>query len=483
MSLTQPQRIQISGEMIDLPQKIAGAIAAQAALSGVKTELLNEDSSIKIFFDKYNALINSYQNERAYVDGTTYSTVIESDVVNSAKKQPGNKFYPTDGSWINFQPKKDPSSVGLPTTSTPNSELAIFTNSIDNGGLTTLLNFLLNGQSSGVADDTLAADYISGSGTMVVTTGGQTVNKLLLVEGGGFSGLFLTTAVAGVNLTVTEVVVPNGTLPMLTSTVKESITAFTNTERNHLTSSSYQNVITVLSTKIISAVSFWKTAINNQLTQLSANTDNRSPQATEIAAAITDINNALTVINTWQALPNTGTTGLDSKFTNNNIAPLQAEITARTTFSGTRNTQITTALGSITQNPDGTYSGAGLYYLRFQQIDGRINLAGGPLSEFYEKDVSTGALDQMVTNATDRLNTYGSELRTEKVILNADGTNKIKVTSTTGFSNTDTIFIMADSLTELTGTITSIAAPFINLSFTIPNTYTLDKRFRLYKQL
>lgn len=483
MPLTQPQRIQISGEQVELPLKIQAAQDTQTQLAQVKTDLLNKDGSLKIFFDKFNNIANAYQTERRWADGTTYTTVTNQEVIDGSQKLSGNKFFPTDGSWIKFQPVKHASTEGLPTTNSADDELEIFTKAIQLGGLTALINFLLNGQTSGVADDTLASAYTPGSGTMVVTTGGQTVNNLIIVEGGGFSGLFLVTAATGPNLTVVEVVPPNGILPMTTSTVKENITAFTNTERNTLTSTLYQNVLTGIANSIKASVDLWEIALNNQLTQLNANGDNRSPQATEINTAKTNVNTAKSTITTWKALPDTGTLGNDSKFVNVNISPIQAEIATRTSFIPTRVTQITTALGSITQNPDGTFTGSGIYFERFNQINLRINLAGGPLTEYYEKNVGDTALSQIVTTANTTASTYNSELRTEPLSFNATGTNIVKVASITGFAISDTVFVMADGETELTGTISNISAPNITLSFTVSTAYTKAKKARIYKQL
>ena len=483
MALTQPQRIQISGEQLDIPLKVQSALDTQAQLAGVKADLLAKDGSVKIFFDKFNGIADAYQNERRWVDGTTYSTIVESDVQNAAQRLPANKFFPTDGSWTNFQPKLHPSALGNPTSNSPDDELEIFTDTLADNGLTALLDFLLNGQTSGVADDTLATAYVPGTGTMEVTSGGQTVGKLLLVEGGGFSGLFLVTAVMGMDLTVTEVIPPDGTLPMTTSNVLENIPAFTNTERNTLTSTLYQNVLTALSTKTIASVALWETAIDNQLTQLNANSDSRSPQATEITNAKNDITNAKSVIDTWQALPNTGTLGNDSKFTTNNLTPLQTEVTARTSFSTTRNSQITTALGSVSQMGNGTYSGSGIYHERFKQIELRINLAGGPLTEYYEKGVADAALAQIVTTAQNTATTYNTELRTEALTADGNGTNTVAVASVTGYAVSDTVFLVSDTQSELTGTITAINGLNITLSFTVSNLYKKAERARLYKQL
>ena len=97
--------------------------------------------------------------------------------------------------------------------------------------------------------------------------------------------------------------------------------------------------------------------------------------------------------------------------------------------------------------------------------------------------MADSALAQIVNTATGTADTYNSSLRTEKLTQNADGTNKVYVVSTTGFSASNTVYVVADNLTELTGTITSLDTTSITLNITIPNTYTSALRARIYKQL
>lgn len=476
MALTQPQRIQISGEMLDLPLKVQSALDTQAQLAGVKANLLAQDNSIKIFFDKFNNIADAYQNEQRWVNGTTYAAVVESDVVNSAKRAVNNKFFPGDGSWPNFQPKLHSSALGNPTTTSTNSEQEIFSR------LTFLIDFILNGQFSSVLGDSLTASYSPGGGSMQVTTGGQTVGKLILVQNGIISGLFKVDNVSGTTLTVSEIIAPNGTL-ISGSSVTENINAFSNSERNTLISALYQNVLTGCANQIIAEVLLWETALDSQLTNLNLNTDSRSPQATEITNAKNDINNSKSIIDIWQALPDTGTLGNDSKFVTVNLAPLQAEVTARTSYFSTRITQITTALGSVTQSGNGTFSGTGIYFERFKQLNLRINAAGGPLTEYYEKSMADAALSQIANTATETSNTYNSELKVEKLTADGNDTNTVTVGSTTGFAISDTIFIVSDSQPELTGSITNISGMNIQLSITVSNLYKIDQKVRIYKQL
>lgn len=482
MALNQTDRIKISGEILDLPQKVQAVNDTNIQLAAVKIDLQNQDNSLKIFFDKYNDIINNYQNERRWLDGTTYSIILNSDLINAAQRIPNNKFFPSDGTWTKYQPLKHPSVIGLNLSNSSNSELAIFSNNLQSGGLAVLIDFLLNGQTSGVSNDILTTTYINGSGTLAVTSGGQTVGKLLAVSQGSVSALFLITAISGTNLTVTEIIPPNGSL-IATSAVIENITAFTNTERNTLISSMYQNILTELTNTIKSSIILWKTAITNQLNELNLNGDSRTPQNNEINTAKNNINNTLIIINNWQTLPNTGTLGNDSKFVNTNITPIQNSITSRTNFNTIRNTEVITALGNIIQLPDGTYTGTGIYYQRFIQIDSRINLAGGPLTEYYEKNGATDALTQIADNANNRLNTYTAELRVEALTQSATNSNVIKVTSITGFSVTNTIFIVGDGLIELTGNIIAINGINITVNFIVPNTYTTSIKTRIYKQL
>lgn len=474
MPLNSSQRVQISGELLDIPLKIAQANNTIAQLDEFKQGLLDQDDSLKIFFDKFNAQVNAYQNEHKYLDGTTYAEVTNQDVIDGAKRATGNKFFaPT---YYKFKPFLHNSAKGLPTTITPGSESEFYTDLY----FSELLDFMLNGQTSAVPDDTTTAAYTSG--TLLVTAGGQTVGNLILVQDGTEIGLFKVTNVASLTLTVEEVIPPTGTLGTGADVI-ENLPAFTSTEKNTLVSGTYQELLTELTNTIISKVATWETILNSQLTELNNNDDSRATQLAEITAAKASINNVLSNINFWQALPSTGNGTNDSKFDDANITILINDVNTRTAFIPTRATQITTAFGTITQDAEGIYTGSGIYFNRFVQIDSRINLVGGPLTEFYEKDSAITALTEGADTQQLKADTYSSELLVTKLTDNATGTNTINVEDASGFSNGNAVYVVADGLTELTGTITNIVSNTVTLSFTVANTYTTTLRARLYKQL
>jgi hypothetical protein len=475
MALSQAERIQLSSEALDLPLKAQAAQDTQVQIAQVKAGLQDEDNSLKIFFDKFNDIANAYQNEERWLNGTTYATVTNADVDAGARRAPGNKFFP-DG-WIQFPPVKDDSTVGLPTSTSAGHEAEA------TADLNAAIDLLVNGQTSSVPDDDTTTPYPGGTVTLTMTTGGQTLGNYLILDDGSNSALVIVTDnSASPSIEVSEVIAPlaplSGTIDVI-----ENFSGWTNSERNTLTSSNYENVLQNLAADVETEVANWKTPVENQRTELQANGDTRSPQATEITDAIADADNAINIIEAWELLPDTGVSGTDSKYTDNNISTLQTEVSDRLTFASTRDTQITTALGSFTQAGDGSVSGSGVYYDRFIQIDSRINLAGGPLTEFYEKDTADQALTQIANNVTQRLATFDTELTVTALTADGTDTQDIEVDDVTGFAISDSVFVMADGQTELTGTITNISGTTVTLDFTVSADYTVAARARLYKQL
>jgi len=476
INLTKAQRKTISLEILDLPVIVKSTNDANSDLSNVRDALLSKDANIKIFYDKYNDSINAYQSEQRWLDGTTYTEVLDSQIQSSAARENGNLYFPVSESfaWINYQPYINPSSTNLkgqPISSSSDHEQEITSNIENVLGLQYLINLLLNG-AAGSGSDT---GSFNGSSSLTTLLGMFSIGSY--VEIGGVLLHLDSLQMDGITYNVT-LILGSGAQ---SGTIIGGTPAYSNTQRNSLIGPQ-QAFLTNLSNEIITRISDWETSVNNQLTQLNSNEDDRSPQSTEIASAITNANNTISIINTWQALPNTGTTGNDSKFTDNQLSPIQSEISNRSTFASTRASQVITALGNLSQSANGSFSGSGLFYLRYQQLNNRINIIGGPLTEYYEKNKATDALQQLADTKNSQLNTFNAQMKVQALSANGKGTNVINVADTSVFSTSDTVYLVSETQAELNGTIVSIdSATQMSLSFVVSADYTISDVARIFK--
>lgn len=227
-------------------------------------------------------------------------------------------------------------------------------------------------------------------------------------------------------------------------------------------------------------VDIWEASLNSEKTALLANTD--SQETANIAAALADVNNSLAQIAAWEALADYA---IDGKLDGTGLAILTNETAARLVYITTRITQIDTRLGSLTQNPDGTLSSpSGLYFARYINIDSRLNLATGTLSKQVGIELAVRVQNETITNNND-YKTYldNNVLRATKLTANANGTNTIAVADVTGLSVSNTVYVVSETQTELTGTITAINGLNVTLSFTVPATFTVGDIARLLKQV
>lgn len=517
MALTQQQRIDISKDLVSLPQKVEAAAGSNDQIDAVKSELQKSDDNLKVFFDKFNNQANNYFEEHKWLDGTTYTELLESQIQEGAQRLEGNIFFATDGSWTNFQPEVNPPCNATPISPAgtfSGNELEILNRDFDNDGIEPIIDFILNGQSSAVSDDTTLESFSGGNGvTIEVNNGGQTVGNLVIIDSGSDSALCRITAVTAADpnagtcsdpqytdqttcetngetwtsspqpasITVDTIIAPAGTLAA-SSTVRENITGYTNSERETLTTTFGENVLVGLKDKLVQAVLDWELPVTNSSLAIDANTRD---EVTAPGGAKETTDNTKSIIDTWQSKTDSG---VDGKLVNGNIDSIETEANfRRVTYISNRVSEIPTALGSVSSASDGSFSGNGVFFDRFNQINSRINLAGGPLTEFYEKDTATKALEQIENTATAQLSTFQDELLAELIVGGGQGTNQITVAAPTGLSVSDSIFVVADGLTELSGTIQNIEViednTIITLSFIVSVDYTSDLVARIYKQL
>jgi hypothetical protein len=435
-----------------------------------------EEQAARAYIPYNNAQIERvtpYETERRWLDGTTYTTITQSQIETFSATDGRNAyFFPV--SWTKSNAQLQPNSNGNPTSISLNSESNVLNRSLESQGLISQINLLRNGQSSSVPSDNLDLAYSPGASTIEVEDTGHTNGNLLYISGSGTSALVRIINVFGTTLTIAEIVPPANTIAIGGSVV-ENIPGFSNSERNTLTSASYQRILTELTNRIISSAASWNAALNNQLAQLNINIDS----VAQVNTAKTNVNTAKTAYDTWFALSNTGASG---KFIDTSLNNLATAYNTRNSFIPTRASQITAALGIVTQNSNGDYSGNGLYLQRFKCLNYLISSANGALFQANSLKGAKGNTEQKILNAADKLATYSNLVRYGAFIEDPSG-SVVKVDQASQFANGDLILLTGNDLPVISCQIVSISGSSVTLSITIPSNYTKDSKAGIIKSI
>ena len=228
------------------------------------------------------------------------------------------------------------------------------------------------------------------------------------------------------------------------------------------------------------AVDAWQIALTTEETALLANTD--PDNTTETAAALADVQNALTEIATWEALTDYAVGG---KLDDSGLATLDDEITARLAFIPTRIAQIDSILGDVAQDATGIItSQSGHYSSRYIPLDLRLNLAEGTLTRQTGLELAKRVQTENISNNNDTLQ-YLTDvvLVASKLAIDADGTSIIEVEDGTLFSISDSVFVVSDTVAEISASITNISTNIITLNISIPDTMLVADAARLLKEV
>lgn len=522
LTLTSADRKAMSRRLVKIDNEILAFTTSQTN-SGIDSAVYAEtDDMNKTLMSFYNAIAASYETEKRALNGQVATSFIEQDVIDSANEIYGNLFFPrVDGGTPN-NPHLIPGVAD--STVPPDGVTEGFVNAVNGGassvdaayeqntvnnppvggansgdGIIQLINVLKNGNTPGaVASTTLSSTYTAGSGTMGVTSGSNIANGDYIIAQGnasGVSGLFLVKSGGGTgSLVVYEIAPPSGDIVVPvgpnTTAVTNSFVGFTNVERQNLVATvdaDLQNVLDGLTTtgpnNLISKVLVWEGKINSENTALSGNQEERTAQIAQNVTAVTNNNATKVIIDAWQALANTGAGG---KFTDAGIAGISSEATARASVISTRIAQILDALGSVTDNGDGTFTFSAdddIYPQRYTMLNVRINRGLGTLKKVLSLNKANTLLQQILDILNDSKNEYDNRLLVTRLASNGDDTQRITVEDSSGFSLADTVFVISENLSELTGTIKFINGNVIDLSFKVSSGYLKSDLARFYKEL
>jgi hypothetical protein len=285
----------------------------------------------------------------------------------------------------------------------------------------------------------------------------------------------LITGVSGTTLSITEIVPPASPIGIGGSVI-QNIPGFTNAERQTLISASYQNILNGLTARIVTAAGTWNTVLTNQLTQLNLNID----VAAQTTIAKNAVQTAQTAYSTWLALANTGISG---KYVDTSLTNLATAYNTRNSGITPRVTQITTALGVVTQDTKGNYSGNGLYVQRYKDINFLINTANGPIYRLTGVAAAKVIFEQKVANSADKLTTFTNIVKCSLFTQDSTGTTAIEVEQPTQFVATDVILVNGNDLPSIEATIVSIVGSIVTLDKTIQTDYGIASKASISKRV
>lgn len=475
MALTQAQRIEISKKIIEVPTLNAGIDAIKASLDKEITKLDNEDGGNKSLMDDKTSLINPYQLEIAKLDGNIRTELQEQDLIDSANHTLQNFFFPndntvtlpsiSDGVWKFLIPFSGSAAIGKKYTedydSTPKEQDKI--NSI-NSQISIIESIIAGTRSTGLEC------VIDTTGTCVGETpvGSGVDETTCLANGGTWT--------------------PN------------------NGPDTYISSPTIQQALL----DIVSAINEWKAILGEQKALIQAENiaDSNTTRQSQNNAAISDIDNAISVIDSWlsyndwdttTSLPSgSGGSGCaafssmissdftPSKLRSTELQEIKDEITSRTSFVSTRLSQISGYLGTVGQNlstGELTGSGSGFYDQRFKIINLRINLLGGSLSKKLSMQKGKDTQDDLKTSNNNVLDVYSGIMNVSSLKAPASNTGTIHVSDGSLFSNGDFVYIVAQDQEELSGNIVSVSGNTIFLDISVPQKYTQNNQARIYKIL
>lgn len=456
MALSQDERIAISKKLVNIPKENATAESLKGQLDEQIVEGTKADNGNKALQDDQTTLINAYQSELQRYDGDGKTQVSEQDMLDSADRVLQNPFFPNDletplpnvpdGVWKLFVPFSGNKAIGknYDETYTPVQKEQDLIDAVNTA--------IADVESYNDATRSTGDECTSGSCSLPEYTTEPTCT--------GNGGVWDNTEFLG-------------------------------------SSAGMQQAATDLK----NAIQAWEDFLNG--TDAAVPTIDTDPtRSAQNTASKADITNAISVIDTWQALQDFDTTTSvssacatfnayppshfdPSKFRSTELQAIKDEITARQSFITSRTSEINTNLGSVTQDfSTGEITAAtGFYGTRFRIIDMRLNAMAGTLSKLRGIERGKNA-QQELQNSNDNAELALSTVMSASAFrAPATNTSTIHVLDGSLFSALDTAYVVSENQQEISVVIQSVSNNTIVLDKKIPEKYRHTEGARLYKVL
>lgn len=461
MPLSQQDRITFSLKIVSSDTEIKGLNAAKAQLQVEIDKAQALDDANNRLITPITTLINGYQSEFNLIDGNVRSTFTEQDIQDSAAKKLGNFFFPN------------------------NVQLSIPDLASVNNIWTKMKPFAM---AYGVGKNYSQA-YGSGPSELSM------ISALIAEINSAIS------TYTDIQLTTGQHCVNTGTCSLTQYTDQTSCT----TNGGIWTAGpevieDYPEIHT-LHDDLVSKVNALVAQLTSEAASVVTNDSNVTAQS-QNNAAISNINTVIIpALNTWLAYPDyntaTGQTtcagfnGYDANLlapTKLHVAQLNAllsALNARNTFLTTRQSQLNTNLGTITQDlsTGDLTGGSGLYKKRFDFLVLRLNALNGSTTKLVSLKSGSTAQDGIISSIQDAKNTYLSILPTSVLVAPGNDGPVVHASVSSYFSQGDTVYIMADGQVELLRAVKSVNGNAITLNDIVPSKYRTTSNLRIYKDI
>lgn len=461
MPLSQQDRIAISKKIVSIPDQNAGADTTKGELEKARIEAEKKDEGNKSIQNDIELYLNQYQLEVELLDGNKREVLTEQDMINSANRTEANFLFPNttqtplpsipDGVWKNFVPFSGTKAIGkkyLEDYTIIRKEQDII-NEIK-AEISTIESFPEVERSSGQSCETVDQGSCN-------PDGGETTQQECIDNGGVWTPFFV--GVRGDSALVSNF-----------NTLK-------------------------------SLIDEWRAFLLNQRSKIVTN-DKDATKQSQNDQAKKNIDDTVAAIDAWKEIQDFDTSsGVPDEctfFYNRNkddfdasklrpyeLNPFKDEINARESFSQTRKNQVLTNLGNVNQDlaSGSVKGGQGLYFERFRLIDQRLNIMNGSLSQKLAAQRGKDAQDKLKESNGLAEDAYGGVMYASKLKAPASNTGTVHVLDGSGFKAGNTVYVVAEKQSELTGKVVKVEGNTLFLDFNVSEKYSQNNIARVYKVL
>lgn len=432
--LNSAQRVEISKKIISIPDENKSIDETIDLIDQEIAAAQTLDNGNKVYFDQYNALVNAYQPEIGYLNGTGRTQVTETLMQEAANLKVGNIFFPNDSN--NIPPSlselwvfMNPFMIGYGIGKQYNESYIYTTNENDlitaiNASIATIESFSGIIRATGKScttnmspPDTIADDPAMQAASTAIL---NDISSLLSVLANMQASIFLADS--------------------------DPVRAAAN-------QTAYDNI-----TDFIDEINLW----------LAYPTFTTYP-----GADLCVVFNAYDI----SLLP-------DTKYKAGVLQILKDAITARTPQLSARISQVNGWLGGLSQNiANGVISNlSGFYGDRARFIIERMHRLSGSLQKLISLQNGVGINEEFKAANEVSQSTYSSIMFATKFIAPGNKTTKIFVAQP-NFSVGQIAYVCSNTQPELEVVIRSITGNQIELNKEIPSTYRENEGARLYRML